>query len=211
MLTAARLALRHTSNVISPVAASRAFSTSTKNSKLTDGNLVLTATGPDRVGIVKDMCKLILAQGGNVLTSRMTRLGGEFAMIMLLALPVRAEDAAQVIQSAISNEPALSKLTTTIRPTTSASTTPDFYSARLRLRGADHQGIVHAVTDYLASRQVSILNLETETELAPFTGDTLFRLQSRIEIPKSIALEELNQRIGDLEDQLDVDIDIEKI
>src|SRR3954468_15088878 len=50
-------------------------------------NFVLTLTGPDRIGIVDQVTRLLLDRGGNVETSRMVRLGGEFAILMLASLP----------------------------------------------------------------------------------------------------------------------------
>ena len=50
-------------------------------------NFVLTVTGPDRIGIVERVTGLLFAQGGNVETSRMARLGGEFAILMLVSMP----------------------------------------------------------------------------------------------------------------------------
>ena len=50
-------------------------------------NFVLTVTGPDRIGIVERVTGLLFEQGGNVELSRMARLGGEFAMLLLVAIP----------------------------------------------------------------------------------------------------------------------------
>jgi glycine cleavage system transcriptional repressor len=47
-------------------------------------HLVYTLTGSDRIGIVEEVTKMLLDHGGNVETSRMVRLGGEFAMLMLV-------------------------------------------------------------------------------------------------------------------------------
>ena len=48
---------------------------------------VLTLTGPDRIGFVDEVTGLLLERGGNVETSRMARLGGEFAVLMLVSMP----------------------------------------------------------------------------------------------------------------------------
>ncbi len=48
--------------------------------------VVFTLTGSDRVGIVEEVTGVLLGLGGNVETSRMARLGGEFAMLVLLSL-----------------------------------------------------------------------------------------------------------------------------
>src|SRR3954463_6083655 len=50
-------------------------------------NFILTLTGPDRIGIVDEVTGLLLDRGGNVETSRMARLGGEFAVLMLVSMP----------------------------------------------------------------------------------------------------------------------------
>ena len=46
--------------------------------------LVLTALGPDRPGIVDTISKYIFKHCGNIEDSRMVVLGSEFAMIMLV-------------------------------------------------------------------------------------------------------------------------------
>ena len=48
---------------------------------------VLTLTGRDRIGFVDEMTGLVLQHGGNVETSRMAHLGGEFAILMLVSMP----------------------------------------------------------------------------------------------------------------------------
>ena len=50
-------------------------------------NIVFTLTGTDRTGLVEEITKLLLDLGGNVETSRMARLGGEFAVLMLVSIP----------------------------------------------------------------------------------------------------------------------------
>ena len=42
-------------------------------------NIVLTLAGHDRIGIVERITKEVLNGGGNIVGSRMARLGGEFA------------------------------------------------------------------------------------------------------------------------------------
>ena len=49
--------------------------------------IVFTLTGTDRVGIVDEVTQMLLDCGGNIETSRMARLGGEFAILVLVSLP----------------------------------------------------------------------------------------------------------------------------
>ena len=49
-------------------------------------HIVFTLTGHDRVGLVQEIMNVMVRHSGNVETSRMARLGGEFAMLALVDL-----------------------------------------------------------------------------------------------------------------------------
>src|SRR5437667_1527403 len=49
--------------------------------------LIITAVGPDRPGIVGELTAHLHAAGANLLDSRMVNLRGEFAMMILLEAP----------------------------------------------------------------------------------------------------------------------------
>ncbi len=48
--------------------------------------LIITVTGPDRVGFVEGVTKLIVDNGADVEQSRMAGLGGEFAVLMRVSV-----------------------------------------------------------------------------------------------------------------------------
>lgn len=50
--------------------------------------LVVTASGPDRPGIVARLSKRVLDSGGNIELSKMARLAGEFSILMLVTFDV---------------------------------------------------------------------------------------------------------------------------
>jgi len=47
--------------------------------------IVISALGSDRPGIVESLSRAVLEHNGNILDSRMTVLGGEFAVLMLVS------------------------------------------------------------------------------------------------------------------------------
>jgi len=47
-------------------------------------NLVISALGNDKPGLVNQLSKTILDQGGNISESRMMVLGGEFSIMLLV-------------------------------------------------------------------------------------------------------------------------------
>src|SRR5436189_4284851 len=60
--------------------------------QITMAQLIISAVGPDRPGIVGELTAQLHAAGGNILDSRMVNLRGEFAMMILLELPHEAAE-----------------------------------------------------------------------------------------------------------------------
>ena len=115
---------------------------------------VLTLTGPDRIGFVEEVTGLLLERGGNVETSRMARLGGEFAILMLVSMP------AELFSSLDSDLDGLAargyKVTTTPVDRTYAQAHPGWLPYRLEVQGADHEGIIHEIAHYLSGHGINI-------------------------------------------------------
>ena len=164
-------------------------------------NLVLTLTGPDRIGIVDDMTGVIAGLGGNVETSRMARLGGEFAILMLVALP---EDAAPDLDAGLGGLIAQGyKVTVTPAGRTYAEAHPGWSPYRIEVRGADHEGIIHEVAHYLSGRGISIESMDSESAPAPTSGVPLFAMTAEVVVPPGLAgtgweagLEEVGGRLN---------------
>ena len=58
---------------------------STKVTLLTKDHLVITAVGPDRVGLVEQITQFLLREGCNIEDSKMAVFCGEFAIILLVS------------------------------------------------------------------------------------------------------------------------------
>lgn len=144
-------------------------------------NFVLTLTGPDRVGIVEDVTRTVLARGGNVETSRMARLGGEFAVLMLVAVPEGKGEGL-----AADFKPLADKgYTVAIVP---ARAEPDHGTAgwnpfHIEVDGADHEGIIHEVARHLAAHNISIEEMDSESAPAPTSGSPLFSMRALVLAP----------------------------
>ncbi|MEM7798654.1 MAG: ACT domain-containing protein, partial [Chloroflexota bacterium] len=121
--------------------------------------LVVTVTGSDRVGIVDEVTKVVLAHQGNVESSRMARLGGEFAMLMLISLPEGLLKELESGLGALRNQ----GLELTTRPTVYnfRQKFDGWVHYQINVRGADHEGIIHEITQYLAQEGVNIETMDT--------------------------------------------------
>ncbi|KAJ1564487.1 hypothetical protein HK405_014745 [Cladochytrium tenue] len=113
--------------------------------------LVVSMIGKDRVGVVQDLAKYLASLGANVGESRMARLGGEFAVIVLIAL--KGGD-----------------------PKTFLTKIQEVFPG-FQVDGPDQTGIVYAVTEKLAKRGISIDSIETRTTPAAFAGYPMFYMK----------------------------------
>jgi glycine cleavage system transcriptional repressor len=169
-------------------------------------NLVLTLTGPDRVGLVEAVTKILLERGGNVETSRMARLGGAFAILMQATLP--AEHVAG-LEAAFSSLGAQGyKITVAQIDHAPAQRQAGIRMYHLSVLGADHEGIVHQVAQSLAQRGINIESMETETTQAAMSGTPLFSMKALVSAPANLNDAEWFASLEETGRQLNVDIDV---
>jgi glycine cleavage system regulatory protein len=171
--------------------------------------LVVTITCPDRPGIVERITEVLVAQAANWEQSRMARLGGDFAGIVLVSVaPEKAEPLAAALR-ALAHE----QMTVLVKPTQPAAggALPSGTLYELRLTGADHEGIVHKVSAYLASQGINVEAMETEVVPAPISATPLFQMEAQINVPPRLTLADLQGDLDRIGDDLGVDIEVDRM
>lgn len=172
--------------------------------------LVITVSGNDRLGLVEDVTKIVLSHHGNVDSSRMARLGGVFAMLMLVSVSEAAFDGLQEGINELRNQ----DFEVTVRQTERGFAAQKFigwHSYQLNVNGADHEGIIHEVTHYLTEQGINIETADTSLRDAPFGGTALFTMTAKVVAPPNLTVDELQDELKAIGDQLNVDIEIEPI
>lgn len=119
----------------------------------------LSAVGRDRPGIVAAISRVLLDLHGNVEDSQMSILRGHFAVMLIVALP-EAVEPAELERRLEEVRAELGLEAVTVSPVDELKGGPRPTHV-LSVYGADHPGIVHAVSAELAERGVSITGLET--------------------------------------------------
>jgi glycine cleavage system transcriptional repressor len=172
-------------------------------------NLVLTLTGPDRIGIVDDVTGLLLGRGGNVEMSRMARLGGEFAILMLVSL---AEAQFAGLEQDLERLAAQGyKVTTTpARPTPSESR-PGWIPYRIEVHGADHEGIIQEVARYLSHRGINIESMDSETTAAPVSGTPLFTMTASVAVPPELPGQGWEAGLDEISNRMNLEIRVARV
>lgn len=129
------------------------------------GHFAVSAVGRDRPGIVAAIAAGLLAVDGNIEDSRMTNLGGHFAVMLLVSTPAADREAVAAALAPARDELGLEALSVApVGDEGPAAGAPDHV---ITVYGADHPGIVHAVTAGLAASAVNIADLQTRVGGGP--------------------------------------------
>ncbi|MAD76856.1 MAG: transcriptional regulator [Rheinheimera sp.] len=144
--------------------------------------LVITAIGTDRTGIVSKLARLVTDYNANIIDSRMAVFGNEFTFIMLIQGDQAAISKIEYLIPSLGSELDLTTMTkrTTARPRTQVAA-----HYVLDYSGPDRVGTLGAITGLLASHNIYIGSLQSATT---FNNDNTVQLHSQItvEIPLGI-------------------------
>jgi glycine cleavage system transcriptional repressor len=168
--------------------------------------IVLSAIGTDRTGVVQDISKVILACGGNIEESRMTTLGAEFAVLMLVSGNWHTLGKLERELEKLGGD---GNLTFTIRKTAERAVKVDRVPYAVDVVSLDQQGIVFGLANFFAAHDIEIADVSTSSYAAAHTGAPMFAVQMDVNIPATIHIAELRDNFHELCEQLNFDGTIE--
>jgi glycine cleavage system regulatory protein len=163
--------------------------------------LIFTVIGDDRPGLVSTVSAPVSTHGANWERSRLARLAGKFAGIVMVTVADERVDALIEDLRALEAQGLQIDL-----ERTDERLEQEWLQLRLELIGADHPGIVADITASLASRGVSIEDLSTDVRDAPMAGGTVFEAQALLKAPPTASSEALRSMLEDLADDLMVEL-----
>lgn len=170
--------------------------------------LVISALGEDRPGLVNDLSRCVLDAGCNIADSRMTVLGGDFAVILLVAgnwnSVAKLEDQLPALAERLG-------MTVTSRRTALRETQGNLLPYAVDVVALDNPGIVHNLANFFSSRQINIQDLTTTSYAAAHTGTLMFSVHMRVDIPARLHIATLRDEFMDFCDQLNLDAIIEPV
>jgi len=166
--------------------------------------LALSLIGTDQPGIVDKVARRIRRSGFNLEDSRMAVLGQEFGLILLASGPRDRLVALQDSLRDLEDQGFLMSFKETAAPTAAVEAAARV-PYRVSVYGMDHEGIVHAFAEAMASREINVEALETQSTLAPLSGSALFSMEMIVAVPASLSPGELRALVTRLGDEHGVD------
>ena len=163
---------------------------------------VISAMGEDRPGIVSEISRIVHDLNLSIEDSRMTVLGGEFAMLASVAggdLPLKR------LETKLGQLAERMELAFLFRRTQGRENVEGRVPYTVSVTAMDHPGIVYRVADFFSSQGINIYNLDTVTERAPHTGTPIFSLVMEVEVPPEVRIVELRDSFFYFCDDHDLD------
>lgn len=145
-------------------------------------HLVFTVIAQDRPGLVERLAEAIAGSGGNWVESSMARLGGEFAGIVSVDIAKDGIDELHRHFDAL----LVDGIAITLRSNTKSDERPIGNAVHLELMSQDHPGILHQISQVLATHSVSIEHLSTEVVPGSMSGEKLFKASADLRLPSGL-------------------------
>lgn len=168
--------------------------------------LVLTASGRDRSGVLEELTKLIVRHEGNVESSRFQRLGGDFALLMFVTAPEQEIEKLREVLSELHfvKFDVQTRLSEASEPQEDTAST----ECAVTVLGADHLGIIHEVTGYLAEQGINVETMNTEITAAPMSGTPLFSMSAIVRVPAKLSMDDLREALDFIGNELSIDAQV---
>jgi glycine cleavage system transcriptional repressor len=170
--------------------------------------LVISALGKDHAGIVEELSRTILDYGSNIVDSRMTVLGGEFAILLMVS---GNWNTLAKIEAAMPQLEQKLGLTVIVKRTEDRKADNSLLPYAIDVVSMDHPGIVHNLARFFSSRNINIEDMSTHSYAAAHTGTPMFAVHMSVGIPSELHIAALREEFLDFCDSLNLDGVLEPI
>ncbi len=167
----------------------------------------LSAIGRDRPGIVADLAELIYECDCNLEDSRMTLLGSEFAVLLLLS--GQGADVAQRLSTACKRLEWAKRLTIFLRPLDGDASSTDEPAGRVlecSVTGVDKAGIVARIARTIADQGANVQDLRSELRRQPESGTPIYTMRLVMRLGHGVDERTLRRRLDEDGAALGVDV-----
>jgi len=171
-------------------------------------HLAISAIGSDRTGMVHDLTRIVADCGGSISESRMTALGAEFAMLLLVSGNWHA---LARLETELAKLAEAGNLSLQLRRTEPRAARSDLLPYSVDVVCLDQTGIVSKLSGFFSSRGIDIAELSTRSYAAAHTGAPMFAVQMIINVPSRVHLSTLREEFLELCDQLNLDAILEPV
>ena len=169
---------------------------------------MMTAFGRDRVGIVADVTSLLYEFDCNLEDTTMNMLSDEFTLNLLFSS--NRDNIEEVLLRECRRLELEKGVSAFIRPLDNEpqEETNSYKNCTLHIECLDQVGIVYKTSRFLAEKKLNIVHLNSTSKPSPESGAALHLMEIQIQVPEEVSMEQLEDGLGTMADELQVDIHI---
>lgn len=168
-------------------------------------HLLLSVSSEDKPGVVEKLSSAIESCGGNWLESRLANLRGRFVGVIWVSLSTADADSLQAALQQLRDQ----GITVNIDDSDSSDTVSAKNLRQFSIIGPDRPGIVKEVSLALSAHGINLEELETNLSSAPYSGEPIFEASGVLSVAENTQLSELKNRLGDIADELGLDLSLD--
>jgi glycine cleavage system regulatory protein len=161
-------------------------------------HLVITIVGKDKTGLVEAVSTAVMNHKGNWLASNLSHLGGYFAGIVQVEVPLEQLSSLQQV---------IAKMDSVTIEEEDFKDTEHGEQLNFVITGNDRPGIVHELSSIIRHKGANIIQFTSKQQSAPNWGVPLFNAVATVELPSSIDKDEVIEALESLASDLMVDIE----
>jgi glycine cleavage system transcriptional repressor len=170
-------------------------------------SFAVTAIGRDRPGIVAAISGVLAELGANIEDSRMAILRGNFAVMLVTVLPDDVDPG--TLEERLDGVRTELGLEAVAVNSVEEIGSPAVPTHTLTVYGADHPGIVHAVSAALAERRVNITDLEARLTVSGTSP--IYTMMLELELPRGTDPDELRDVLTGVGSDAGVEVSLREI
>lgn len=169
--------------------------------------IIITATGRDRPGMVAAISQKLFEANCNIEDTTMTRLSGEFAMILVVAPATGINASGLLAQLASLQDSHGLQIHCNAFEDDEADGEDEAPRYILSVYGPDRTGLVANVAQVLASHSVNITDLQTRVA----AGHSVYVMIFELELPPTLDADTLAGALGDAARKLGVEYSLRAV
>jgi len=170
--------------------------------------LVLSALGEKIPQLSNQFTLAVKDSGCNILDSRMSVLGNEISMVMMLS---GTWDAVAKFENMLPKLQEQLNISITAKRTELLENTNTLMPYAIDIVAYDHIGIVHDITKFMDENNIDIQDMFTNTYKAANTGTSMFSLHMTVNIPTDVSIASIRSDFIEFCDQKNFDAIMEPI
>jgi len=147
----------------------------------------------NQTGIVSSITRSVYNASGNILNSKMVKIGNHFAFDLTANFPDGDINTSTLFTSSYNNvgmvEPKLE------------NEAEDNYYAKANLSCSDNPGIIHTTAEALEQMGVDITELRSNVTNAPFSSTPLFNMEVEFAVDRKVSKETIKNKLEEIQDK----------